>query len=444
MDLIKKYNHQNTILVISSYPDKKDGIKNLNAVAWYAKKTLKNFPRDDGLKLVVLAEVLNKPEIYQDGPILVVRCWKRNSPLLFKDIIGWIKRFSQAKTVLVEFEFSMFGGLLTTVGLPVFLTRLKLLRKRVVLELHQVILDVNLLSGHLNLKKGSFLSAVFNFALKLFYTVTGLLSNKIIVLEEEFKRRLSYFVNPQKIRVIPIAVSPKKRVSQQKARKKLGIDQNEFVLLYFGFITWYKGVDWLVKKIKNNKKIKLIIAGGESPTLRDRVHYRKFYQKILCLANQFPNIQITGFVEEQDIPLYFAACDLVVLPYRVFMSSSGPLSWTLSYKKPFVMSNALAGYFQSESFKKALEQTGIQKQELLFSLNSPSFLDKLERLRLNKHKSFTKILAEKRSIKSLSKIYLEELINERTFSHSYRFGFIFDKLYARHLAYRLGQSPSGV
>ena len=25
---------------------------------------------------------------------------------------------------------------------------------------------------------------------------------------------------------------------------------NEFVILYFGFVAWYKGADWIVEKIK--------------------------------------------------------------------------------------------------------------------------------------------------------------------------------------------------
>lgn len=437
-ELIRKFNQKETILVVSSYPDQEVGIRDLNAVAWYTKKTLESLPASKKKRFVIFAEITDQPKIYEDGRFLVIRCWKPNSFSLFFDLLGQIKNFPQAKTLLLEFEFNTFGGFIGTGLFPLFLLILKLLRKKVVLEIHQVLLDINSLSGHLNLKKNSFLTSFFNLALSIFYLVAGTLSKQIIVLEETLKERLSRYVNPAKIKTVFIAISRQKKISRQEARKKLGLKEDELVLLYFGFITWYKGADWLVKECAK-QNLRLIMAGGESPTLKKKAHYQRFYREVLNTAKKSKKIQVTGFVDEKDIPTYFAASDLVVLPYRTFMSSSGPFSLALSYHKPFLLSKKLSGYAQSKTFKEALKVTGLDQEDFFFDLSSASFRKKLATIKIRKLQKFSATLAKMRSRENLGKIYLEILENDTfRYSWSYLFGALWSKLRSRPLSYRLG------
>lgn len=447
-NLTNRYNGESTVLVVSSYPDTKEGIKNLNAVAWYARKTFKEVAKKQRVNLVILAEVIDKPEIFNDGHILIIRCWKRNNPLLLRDLLYWIKKFPKAKTVLVEFEFNMFGGVITNCMLPVFLLGIKLANKRIVFELHQVILDLNSLNGHLNLKKNGLITKFFNFSLNFYYRLISFLSDRIIVLEEEFKKRLSNFTNPEKITVIPIAVPEKLSLPKQEARKKLKLSQKEFVVLYFGFINWYKGADWFAQEAQNintgKQKIRFILAGGESPTLRKKSHYQKLYREVKRTERRNSNIQVTGFIEENKIPLYFSACDLVVLPYRVFMSSSGPLSWALQFRKPFILSQNLSKYFNSKDFKEALQKSGITKNEILFKLESQSFQNKIKLLsnknKLEKLSLFSKELAQLRNAESLANLHLKELGYDTNIITIRRP--ILGQLRTGKLADRVGQSSS--
>jgi len=167
MDTLQKYNKKNTRIVVSSYPDKKDGIRNLNAIAWYAQKTFKGLA-NKGRKLIILAEIIKEPEVFEDGNLLVIRCWRRNSPFYFFDLIRWIRFFNYPSNIIVEFEFNMLGGIFCTLSFPLFLIALRALRKKITLELHQVVLDINDLSGHLGLQKKGLFASVFNFSLKYF------------------------------------------------------------------------------------------------------------------------------------------------------------------------------------------------------------------------------------------------------------------------------------
>lgn len=438
MDIRQKYNHKNTILVVSSYPDKKTGIKDLNAVAWYAQKTIKCLPSDEQNRFVFLSEIIDKPEIYEDGDYLVIRTWKRNNPFLFVKLLSEISKFDQIGGLLVEFEFNTFGGLINTALFPLFLLVLKILNKKVVIELHQVILDINSLSGHLNIKRNGFISSIFNFALQFFYYSICFLSNHIIVLEEELKQRLLSFTSEEKISSLFIAISDKVKLNKNEARQKLGINKQEFVLLYFGFITWYKGADWLVKE-SYNKKFRLILAGGESPTLKDKTHYKKFYKNILARVNHSSNIKITGFIDEGDIPTYFSAADLVVLPYRAFMSASGPLSLALSYRKPFILSSKLNDYFKSNDFQESLEKSSLKEEDLIFSLDRASLEKRLKTINLSRLQKFSNNLSEMRSSENLGKMYLKTLQNDLyPTDRSYRLSFVWGKLRPVLLAFRLG------
>jgi len=423
---IKKFNQKNSILVISSYPDKKKGIKDLNAVAWYSQKIIKKMAQNQSQKFVVLAEKTKKSskfEFSQEKNVLLIRCWKNNSPLLFKDVFYWLKKFYQIETINIQFEFSMFGGLMTTILLPFFLIVIKVLRKKIVFTLHHVVADINTLSGHLNLKPNSLATKFFNHSLFFFYKLIGIFSHKIIVLDNELKKRLKKIIPQEKIAVVPIGVEEKtKTIGKREARKKLGLPQKDFILLSFGFVAWYKGTDWLVKQ-KFDKKTKLIIAGGESPTLKNKPHYRQFYNKVFQSAKKKDNVIVTGFLPENKIPLYFAASDLVLFPYRTKISSSGPLAWTLSYKKPFFLSTALSGYFLSEDFRESLNKAGIKKEMLLFSLKKDNSLKNkishLNKTHLFELKKFSASLAQMQDDNQMSLRYHQELkeVFEKTTSN---------------------------
>lgn len=379
---INKYNHKNTLVMITSYPSREGEAAKQNAVACYAGNLLSEYKNR---KIVVLADIVTRPETYQEGNILVVRCWTPHSKSLYLDLVKALRIFDRTRDVLIQFEFNMLGSVIWTSLLPILVAYLRLIRKNTTVVQHQVIDDLTDLGGHLNYKKGSLISKLFNLGIKGFYVLLGLSAKAIIVHEETLKTRLSKYVSADKIDVIShgMALAKRNNTKRTNYRQKLGIKENDFVLLMFGYLTWYKGTDWIIKQVgelgKSQKNIKLIVAGGESATLKSKPHYRKFVQKVKRLAQKYDkNIIMTGFVPEEEVQSIFEASDLVVLPYRTMMSASGPLSFALKYKKPYILSNVLEDSFKNPDSKYALEKSDLSQNKLSFTLSKDAFEKRLD------------------------------------------------------------------
>lgn len=432
--VFEQYNRQDSLLVISAYPKKGEIYsKGVCAVSSFAKNTILRLRNENpNRKIVVLTIDINKDKSYIEDDVLVIRCFKRNSPLSFISLIKEIFRFNKIKDVMIEFEFASFGDTLTTSLVAPFVFGLFLLRKNILLVIHQVLFDIRDLSGHIGIKPNNLKLNILNFGLKWFYFLLTLGAKKIVVLEEEFKKRLSKVTNLQKIHVISHGVDTDiKSVDRFKARKRFGIKNDEFVILYFGYLTWYKGVDFLISALKdkkyiNGRKIRLVIAGGASFTQEQKIHYQRFIAKVDGLIKSSSNVIATGFVKEENISPIFAISDLVVLPYRTFMSSSGPLSLAISYKKPFLISKSLLGLTKSSDFKKALGEANLRKSDIVFELSKESIIKSIAfAMQPNisqKMLLFSKILHRERSFENLTKYYenILQSMNEKIVA-SYNF-----------------------
>lgn len=176
--------------------------------------------------------------------------------------------------------------------------------------------------------------------LKIFYRIT----DHIIVHNEVMKEILyqEYSVPLHKIKVIShglnIAV-PKRGLTQQQAREILNIDKGKKVLLFFGNLAHYKGLDLLVSAFKallvEDKDYQLIIAGKGK---RDEV---EFTQKIILSVNELSSEKILSrieFIPDIEIESYFIAADCIVLPYRNIFES-GVLFLALRFGLPAILSN---------------------------------------------------------------------------------------------------------
>lgn len=430
-DIFKRYNNTASLLVISGYPKRKELYsKGVCAVSSFAKNTLTSLQKENpDRKIVVLTMVFDKYESYEEDNMLIIRCFRRNSPISFINLFYNVLKFNKVKDVLIEFEFASFGDTFTTGLLAPFVWLLKLFGKNINLVIHQVLEDIKNLSGHIGIEFKSPKIKILNFGLKLFYILLCLPSSKIFVLEQEFKNKLSKFTSSDKIIVVPHGIDQNiKKISTKIARKNMGIKENEFVLLYFGYLTWYKGIDFLVKALSgvgniNGKKIRLIVAGGPSFTQEEKNHYLRFLEKVnrLLKSKASKNMIATGFVLEKDIPQIFQASDLAIFPYRIFMSSSGPLSLAISYNKPFILSENLAGLTSSSDIQKAMEIAKMKKEEIVFKLNKKSLIKTIKNCmnpQMNKKMvRLSKILNNERSFANLGKKYSKVLFDKNNLNN---------------------------
>ncbi len=148
------------------------------------------------------------------------------------------------------------------------------------------------------------------------------LVDRIIVHTPKMKEDLCAFfsVSPGKVNVIPHGLNiriPKAGISVDGARAKLGIPAGAKVVLFFGLIDTYKGLDLLVDAVagltQNDPSFFLLIAG--------KPKRKSDYVPMLLrrISEKFPphnERHDLTFIPVTDVETYFAAAECLVLPYR--------------------------------------------------------------------------------------------------------------------------------
>ena len=123
-------------------------------------------------------------------------------------------------------------------------------------------------------------------------------------------------------------------VSRENAREELNLPREEIVLLFFGFIRKYKGLDLLLEAFHSetlrHEKFHLLIAGE---FYEDEKPYLEFIQK-----NQLESkVSVHSyFIPDQRVKYFFCACDGVVQPYRS-ASQSGVTPLAYYFEKPSIV-----------------------------------------------------------------------------------------------------------
>lgn len=121
-------------------------------------------------------------------------------------------------------------------------------------------------------------------------------------------------------------------VDRREAREKLGLGANGRVLLFFGFVRHYKGLDILIEalpRIRERRDATLLVAGE---FWRDRDEY---LQRIEKLGLDGCVLVHDRYIRNEEISLYFAAADVVVLPYRS-ATGTGVVPLAYSFGVPVV------------------------------------------------------------------------------------------------------------
>lgn len=127
----------------------------------------------------------------------------------------------------------------------------------------------------------------------------------------------------------------KTKISQKKARDKLKIKHKK-IILFFGFVRTYKGLDILLKAmpkiIKEVPDLALIIAGE---FWEDQSKYLDLIKKLNIEKSIY---LFNGYIPNENVSNFFSAADLVVLPYRSG-TGSGVTQASFAFNKPVLASN---------------------------------------------------------------------------------------------------------
>ncbi len=125
-------------------------------------------------------------------------------------------------------------------------------------------------------------------------------------------------------------------ISKVEAREKIGLEQKDSIILFFGFIRKYKGLDLLFEAMADERikkaGIKLLVAGE---FYEDE---KKYQEQIDQLGIRDRLILKTNFIPDSDVKYYLCASDAVVQPYRN-ATQSGVTPLAYHFEKPMIVTN---------------------------------------------------------------------------------------------------------
>lgn len=125
-------------------------------------------------------------------------------------------------------------------------------------------------------------------------------------------------------------------VSKKEARQKLSLPENEKIILFFGFIRKYKGLDLLLEAMNDERirqsGIKLMVAG-------EYYENRKDYDDLISQLGIAPQLILrTDFIPDCEVRYYLSAADFVIQPYRN-ATQSGVTPLAYHFEKPMLVTN---------------------------------------------------------------------------------------------------------
>ena len=148
------------------------------------------------------------------------------------------------------------------------------------------------------------------------------LSDHIFVHTEKMKLELieSFGVRAARVTVIPFGINnavPNTSLTSSEAKQRLGIREGEKTILFFGRITPYKGLEYLITAFRQilarGDGYRLIIAGRPDNcesywnTVRETIREDVEAGRILLRSE---------FIPDDQTEIYFKAADALALPYK--------------------------------------------------------------------------------------------------------------------------------
>ena len=123
-------------------------------------------------------------------------------------------------------------------------------------------------------------------------------------------------------------------VAKAAARKELGLPEDKTILLFFGFIRDYKGLDLLMRAYAEarNKDLLLVVAGE---FYNNGEQYKQLEQELQLEGTIAWH---TDFIPDERVRLYFSAADLIVQPYKS-ATQSGVTQIAYHFERPMLVTD---------------------------------------------------------------------------------------------------------
>jgi D-inositol-3-phosphate glycosyltransferase len=170
------------------------------------------------------------------------------------------------------------------------------------------------------------------------------LVDHIFVHTEQMKAELGteFNINHEKVTVIPFGINstvPDTALTSLEARRQLGLSPGQKVILFFGNIAPYKGLEYLIeafaKLAVDQPEYRLVIAGRPKC---DEAYWKQIRDRLSAPELSSGVIERIEYVPDADTEIYFKAADLLALPYT-HIFQSGVLFLGYNFGLPVIASD---------------------------------------------------------------------------------------------------------
>ncbi len=163
--------------------------------------------------------------------------------------------------------------------------------------------------------------------------------HRFVAMSQQVRDDLTKFgISPSRISLCPHPLYDNfgEMVPKSAARKMLNLPEDKSLILFFGFIRDYKGLDLLIKAMARHKLEKqevILLVAGEFYTSG-----RPYHELAREAGVEGQIIWNTQFIPSEMVRYYFCASDLVVQPYKS-ATQSGVTQIAYHFEKPMVVTD---------------------------------------------------------------------------------------------------------
>jgi glycosyltransferase involved in cell wall biosynthesis len=165
--------------------------------------------------------------------------------------------------------------------------------------------------------------------------------HRFITMSDKVRTDLKTFTDkPTRVLDLPLFDNFGKKMQQTEARHYLQLPLDKKILLFFGFIRKYKGLDILIEAIG--------ILKAKEPNIYSKINVMiagEFYEDEEKYRAQIDNLNIsesiilkTEFIPDTEVKYYLSSADVLVQPYRN-ATQSGVTPLAYEFELPMIVTN---------------------------------------------------------------------------------------------------------
>jgi len=239
---------------------------------------------------------------------------------------SWLYTAIKAEGKIVHVQhWAWYTGLVYSFLLPI----IKIRGKKIVITVHNI-------TPHVLKKYVIFVDRIFN---KIIFSF----ANQFIVHNLRNKKRLMelYSIPENQISIITHGIlkfDNFQLISKKQARKYLDLPQDKKIILFFGYLWPYKGLDDIIEAmplIIDKVDNAFLLIAGRSFNSWNR------YEKLIKKYNLSEYIVIKlEFIPDSEVSYYFSAADISIFPYKPpFDTHGGATALALPFHKPILVTD---------------------------------------------------------------------------------------------------------